>query len=64
MSKYQIYMLGGLGRIVSGIDAEHASDEEARFNAQVLLAHGECAQVRSEPRQVGFVHHLGVTTIH
>ena len=64
MSQYQIYMLNNLGEIVGGSEAECASDEEARFLAQVLLKPDGLADVWIGTRQVGFVHPHGLETMH
>lgn len=64
MSQYQIYMLNDLGEIVDGSEAECASDEEARFVAQVRLKPDGLADVWSGARQVGFVHPRRMETIH
>lgn len=64
MSQYQIYMLNDLGEIVDGSEAECASDEEARFRAQMLLKPDGLADVWIGTRQVGFVHPHGLETMH
>ena len=64
MPQYQIYMLNNLGEIVDGSEAECASDEEARFRAQVLLKPDGLADVWVGTRQVGFVHPSRLETMH
>ena len=64
MSQYQIYLLNDLGEIVGGSEAECASDEEARFLAQVSLRPDGLADVWIGTRQVGFVHPAGIETMH